>query len=38
MDDDVADTISYDDLGVRWGLFYLTDAELAAWRTNYGLE
>lgn len=38
MDDDVSDSISYDDLGVRWGLFYLTDAELATWRGRYGLE
>lgn len=38
MDDDVSDDISYDDLGTRWGLFYLTDAELKAWKVNYGLE
>lgn len=38
MDDDVADDIAYDDLGVRWGLFYLTDAELTEWKVQYGLE
>lgn len=28
---------SYDDLGSRWGLFYLNANELAQWRLFYGL-
>lgn len=38
MDDSVGDAVAYDDLGVRWGLYYLTDEEVAAWRSACGLE
>lgn len=37
MDDDIGDTIAYDDLGTRWGLFYISSEERDAWRAKYDL-
>ena len=28
----------YNDIGARWGVFYLTASELAEWRRHYGVE
>ena len=38
LSDDITDPdLDYDNLGVFWALFYLTEAEVEAWRTENGI-
>lgn len=38
MDEQAGNSIGYYDLGARWGLYWMDDSEILAWRKTYGLE
>ena len=38
LDEQAVSPVGYYDLGTHWGLYWMDDAEVLAWRKTYGLE